>query len=79
MSHPDKEYLQKQLDDLKGLTVVDVYVDEDTTMGYTECWPVLVFDSAQKIKDQDSFIAYAISSDMEGNGPGYLMPLDVSD
>jgi len=79
MSHPrDKEYLQAELDTLKGMVIVDAYVDEDTVSGYTELWPVLVFDIAQNSNDHKHLIAMAVSLDMEGNGPGYLMRLNPS-
>ena len=76
MSHPGKEHLQELLNMLKGAKIVDAYVDNDDGDDYN-CWPVLVVDFPDHIKDGDNTIRgeVLIAQDEECNGPGALIGL----
>ena len=79
MSKPEKDYLQEQLDLLKGAKIVDAYVDETTDNGWPECWPVLIVDLpdtvTDKITGQQIRAEIMIAQDEECNGPGVILGL----
>ena len=79
MSKPEKQYLQEQLDLLKGAKIVDAYVDETDYDGWSECWPVLVIDMPKHVIDKSTGIQITaeimISQDEECNGPGVILGL----
>ena len=79
MSKPEKDYLQEQLNLLKGAKIVDAYVDETTDNGWPECWPVLVVDLPSHVVDkstgQQITAEIMIAQDEECNGPGVLLGL----
>jgi len=79
MSKPEKEWLQEQLNILKGAKIVDAYVDETNDNGWPECWPVLIVDMPSNITDkttgQQIRAEIIIAQDEEGNGPGVILGL----
>ena len=55
---PTNQWLRQRLEQLKGKTIVDAFIDEECT-GF----PVLLLDDETLI---------AVQADAEGNGPGFL-------
>jgi hypothetical protein len=80
VSKPEKEYLEEQLNMLKGAKIVDAYVDVADDFGFTEYWPVLVVDMPKHLIDKESGqeirAEIMISQDEECNGPGVLLGLE---
>ena len=79
MSKPEKEWLQEQLNLLKGAKIVDAYVDETVDNGWPECWPVLVIDLPKHVIDkstgQQISAEILIAQDEDCNGPGVILGL----
>ena len=79
MSKPEKDWLQEQLNMLKGAKIVDAYVDETNDNGWPECWPVLVIDLPKHVIDkstgQQIRAEIMIAQDEECNGPGVILGL----
>ena len=79
MSKPEKEWLQEQLNMLKGAKIVDAYVDETNDNGWSQCWPVLIVDMPKHVIDkhtgQHIRAELMISQDEECNGPGVILGL----
>ena len=79
MSKPEKEWLEEQLNILKGAKIVDAYVDCTDDSGWSQCWPVLIVDLANGITDKETGskvrAEIMIAQDEECNGPGVILGL----